>query len=392
MVGNYTQTAASISGADAGNYSFAGFTTPSSNYSINKLALTGTSIAAGSSTYGAGLNPGVVGFTNVITGDNVSGIANVNTSTLSSSNNPIVGSYTQTAASLSGADAGNYSLTSFTTPSSNYSINKLTLTGTSIASSSSTYGATLNPGAVSFTNALAGDSIGSTANVNTSTVSSSNNPIVGNYTQTATSISGTDAGNYSFAGFTTPSSNYSINKLALTDTSGITADNKLFNGNTTATLSFTNVQLQGEIPGDNVSITTANYVANFVTANVGNNIPVTVSNLGLSGTDAINYALTQPTGLAADILPVPVPPPSPPSPSPTPTIDLSNISINSSQAFFTQQLTSYIYSTDDNYWPNITNGELIDNNIEITPQLEYLHHSKLAHTHLSADGNIIIGH
>ena len=51
--------------------------------------------------------------------------------------------------------------------------------------------------------------------MNTATLSSSGNPIVGAYTQTAsTALTGADAGNYSFGGFTS-AANYAINKLAL---------------------------------------------------------------------------------------------------------------------------------------------------------------------------------
>ena len=59
-------------------------------------------------------------------------------------------------------------------------------------------------------------SVTSTASVNTTTVSSNGNPVVGSYTQTAGAIGGTDAGNYSFAGYTTPTANYSITPAALT--------------------------------------------------------------------------------------------------------------------------------------------------------------------------------
>jgi len=78
----------------------------------------------------------------VISGDGVTSTASVNTSTLSSSGNPIAGSYTQTAGALGGADAGNYSFAGYTS-GSNYTINQLALTGAAIGASSSTYGASL---------------------------------------------------------------------------------------------------------------------------------------------------------------------------------------------------------------------------------------------------------
>mgnify|MGYP002261011274 CR=1 FL=1 len=44
----------------------------------------------------------------------------------------------------------------------------------------------------------------STASVNTGATSSSGNYVAGSYTQTASALGGADAGNYSFAGYTTP--------------------------------------------------------------------------------------------------------------------------------------------------------------------------------------------
>jgi hypothetical protein len=183
--------------------------------SITPLPLSGAGIAPGSSIYSSSLVPGAVSFGNIVGSDEVVASAIVNTSTLSSSGQPIVGTYSQSASGLTGNDAGNYSFSGFTsTP--NYTISKLPLTGCCIGTGSSIYGSVLAPGAVSFSNIVGSDAVGSSASVNTSTVSTSGNPIVGTYSQSAsTSLTGTDAGNYSFSGFTsTP--NYTISKLALT--------------------------------------------------------------------------------------------------------------------------------------------------------------------------------
>src|SRR4029077_5500992 len=99
-------------------------------------------------------------------------------------------------------------------------VSQLALTGAAIGASSSVYASALNPGAVSFTNVVSTpgpgtDIVTSTASVNTSTLSTSGNPIVGSYTQTAGALSGADAGNYSFGGFTS-AANYTISQLALT--------------------------------------------------------------------------------------------------------------------------------------------------------------------------------
>src|ERR1039458_8018894 len=96
----------------------------------------------------------------------------------------------------------------------NYSISPAALTA-SIAASGSTYGAALAPGVVTFTGLVGADAVGSTAAVNTAALSTSLHPVAGSYTQTAGALAGLDAGNYSFAGFTS-AANYSISPAALT--------------------------------------------------------------------------------------------------------------------------------------------------------------------------------
>jgi hypothetical protein len=91
---------------------------------INQLALSGAAIAPGSSIYGTALTPGAVSFGNIVGSDAVGSSASVNASTLSTSGNPIVGTYSQSASGLTGADAGNYSFSGFTTAAENYSISK----------------------------------------------------------------------------------------------------------------------------------------------------------------------------------------------------------------------------------------------------------------------------
>ena len=127
IVGTYSQSAsASLTGTDAGNYSFSGFTsTP--NYTISKLDLTGAEIGSGSSIYGSTLAPGAVSFGNIVGSDAVGSNAYVNTTTVSSSGKPIVGTYSQSASALTGVDAGNYSFSGFTS-AKNYSIRRATLT------------------------------------------------------------------------------------------------------------------------------------------------------------------------------------------------------------------------------------------------------------------------
>lgn len=105
-------------------------------------------------------------------------------------------------------------------------------------------------------------------------------------------------GNYSG----TVSKTFQIASKALT-VSGVVASNKVYDGTTTATITAT---LQGVADGDSVQLTAP--AADFDTKDAGTGKAVTIAAGGsfvISGADATNYTLTQPTvsDLTADITP-----------------------------------------------------------------------------------------
>ena len=102
--------------------------------------------------------------------------------------------------------------------------------------------------------------------------------------------------NYNVA--TSPAVTVTLTAKELTIT-GVTASNKVYDGNTTATLTGT-AALSGVVGSDVVTLD-GTPAATFVTATVANGKPVTVSGYTISGADAGNYTLTQPTGLTANI-------------------------------------------------------------------------------------------
>ncbi|MEY5063393.1 MAG: hypothetical protein RLZZ112_1357, partial [Verrucomicrobiota bacterium] len=87
-----------------------------------------------------------------------------------------------------------------------------------------------------------------------------------------------------------------ITRKALTVT-GAVAQNKQFDGNTTAQIDLTGASLVGVEAGDAVTFSGG---GTFATSAIGTSRAVT-ANLVLAGVDAGNYTLTQPTGLSADI-------------------------------------------------------------------------------------------
>ncbi|NDB95957.1 MAG: filamentous hemagglutinin, partial [Verrucomicrobia bacterium] len=120
---------------------------------------------------------------------------------------------------------------------------------------------------------------------------------------TGFSLSGSDAGNYQL---TQPTLSADITKKNLYVT-GLTADNKVYDRTTTATLSGTPVLsglVAGEIPGFGTS-----YSANFNTKAAGTGKAVTVTGYTVSDSATFkgaNYQLVQPSSLTADITPCPL--------------------------------------------------------------------------------------
>ncbi len=90
---------------------------------------------------------------------------------------------------------------------------------------------------------------------------------------------------------------FTISPKALT-ISGVVAGNRAYNGTTTVTIS--NGSLNGVVSDDEV-IPVVPVSGTIASAAVGDDKPVTINTITLSGSDAANYTLTQPTGITVDI-------------------------------------------------------------------------------------------
>jgi hypothetical protein len=153
---------------------------------------------------------------------------------------------------------------------------------------------------------IAGDSVtAASLSYGNKNVGSNNKTVTLN---SATVSDGNGGNNYSLTLVGNSTSSITPASLAV---SGITANSKVFDGTTAATLSGT----PGVTPivGDHVTAGGVG-VGAFADPNVGAAKPVTVSGFALAGPDAGNYNIVQPAGLTADITPVvPVPAADPPS-------------------------------------------------------------------------------
>jgi len=112
------------------------------------------------------------------------------------------------------------------------------------------------------------------------------------------SLAGADAGNYALVQPTGLTADITTATITV---SGVTANSKVYDGTPTDTLDTTSAALSGVVTGDDVSLDTSGATASFADKNVGTGKAVTVEGMTISGTDAGNYTLTQPTGLTANI-------------------------------------------------------------------------------------------
>ena len=93
---------------------------------------------------------------------------------------------------------------------------------------------------------------------------------------------------------------FNVDPIALTVT-GALANDKPYDGTTAATVNFLGASLVGIVGTDVVTLDYSGYGASFASAAVGTGKPVTVTGVALSGADAGNYTVSQPSGLTAAI-------------------------------------------------------------------------------------------
>lgn len=219
---------------------------------------------------------------------NGAGVATFGTSTLP------VGAHSVTA--VYGGDANSATSTS-TAVGVTVSAKALTVTG--VTASNKVYdgstSATLNASAATLVGVVGADVVTLNSSSATGTFV---DKTVGNgklVTVAGLGLSGAAAPNYTL---TQPTATANITAKALTVT-GVTANNKVYDGTTAATLSTSTAALVGVVSGDNVTLVTSGAIGTFSDNQVGTNKTVTVSGLTISGTDAGNYTLTQPTTTAS---------------------------------------------------------------------------------------------
>jgi hypothetical protein len=280
-------TGLSISGADAANYTLASTTdTASANITARTLTLDATGVNR--------VYDGTTAATVTLSDDRVAGdvlTGSYGAATFANKNVGVGKAVSVTGLAISGADVANYTLSS-TTDSTTANITARTLTldatgvnrvydGTTVAT------VTLSDDRVagdiltgSYSAAFADKNVGTGKAVSV----------------TGLSISGIDASNYALSS-TTDSTTADISAKVLTVT-GATAQNKVYDSTTAATIS--GATLSGVVGTEDVSLSNAT-VGTFASKNVGTGIAVSTLPMTLTGADIGNYTLTQPVGLSANI-------------------------------------------------------------------------------------------
>ena len=195
--------------------------------------------------------------------------------------------------------AGDYTLTQPTT-TANITAAPLTVTGITAANKqyNASPAATLNTAGATLVGTQGSDSL-TLSTAGASGTFASQNVGTGITVQVSgLTVSGAawTAGDYTL---TQPTTTANITAAPLTVT-GITASNKQYNANLTATLNTSGATVVGTQGSDSLALSTSGAAGTFTSQNVGTGITVQVSGLTVSGAawTAGDYTLTQPTTTA----------------------------------------------------------------------------------------------
>jgi hypothetical protein len=271
----------SISGADAGNYTFNDTASTTADITTRVLTVTATGI---NKAYDGTTTATVTLSNNKVAGDDVT--ASYTSATFNNKNVGTGKPVSVSGISISGADAGNYTFNDTTSTTADITAQALTVVATGVDKA--------YDGTAAATVTLSDDRVLGDVFTTSYTSASFNDKNVGLAKLVSVlgiSISGADAGNYTFN--TTASTTANITARSLTVTA--TGVDKVYDGTAVATVTLSN----NKVSGDDV---TASYTAAaFDNKNVGLNKPVSVSGISISGADAGNYTFNTTGSTTASI-------------------------------------------------------------------------------------------
>ena len=285
-----------LSGPDAGKYTLIS-PTPIAN--ISKANLTVSGVTANDKIYDGSIyttvNTGGAVFSGVVPGDVVTLVSSGASGIFSDKDVDTGKSVLISGLNTGGKDGSNYNLSQ---PVSSADITQATLTITGVTADSRTYNntnlATLNTSGADLSGVFGSDvvtlnSASATATFNNKNAGT-NKPVV----TAGFNIGGTDSYNYTLE---QPSLTANITPAVLTIT-GVTANSKVYNSNTSTTLNTGSAILHGIYGTDVVTLVTSGAKGTFADKNAGLAKVVSCSGFTLGGSGAVNYTLTQPSATA----------------------------------------------------------------------------------------------
>ncbi|WP_416548305.1 YDG domain-containing protein [Limnohabitans sp. DCL3] len=291
-----TVTGFVLDGTDADNYQVVQPSGLTAN--IGKANLSVTGVMAQNKTYDRDTTATLMGTAAVapITGDTVTVNTSAATGQFADKNVGTNKAVTVTGFVLDGTDADNYQVVQPSGLTAN--IGKANLSVTGVMAQNKTYDRDTT--ATLMGTAAVAPITGDTVTVNTSAATGqfADKNVGTNKAVTVTGfvLDGTDADNYQVVQPSGLTANIGKANLSVT---GVMAQNKTYDATTATTLSGT--ALVSPLAGDLVSVDLSAAVGQFADKNVGTNKAVTASGVALSGRDADNYQVVQPTGLSANI-------------------------------------------------------------------------------------------
>ena len=254
---------------------------------VTPKALSANVIANNKTYDGTTAGSGVVSLNGVVSGDTVG--TSGTTFAFVDKNAGIGKTVNVAGTTLTGADAGNYTLS--IPVSSLADILKRAITASVIGNSKTYDGTETGTGTVTLSGVVNGDTVGTSGT--TFSFSDKNVGTGKTVTVAGTTLTGVDAGNYTF---TIPTSVFAdILKKAIT--ASVVANSKTYDGTTAGTGSVT---LNGLVSGDAVGTTGTTFT--FSDKNAGTGKAVAVAGTALTGADAGNYTFTIPASALADVL------------------------------------------------------------------------------------------
>ncbi len=286
----------SLTGKDAGNYVVG---QPSGlSADITPASLTVGGVSAIDKVYDATAAATLAGSASVFAlGSDVVSVSGTGTGFFADKNVGTGKTVSVSGFGLTGKDAGNYVVVQ---PSGlNADITAASLTVSGVTASDKVYDATAAASLAGTASVTAlGSDVVSVSGTGTGLFADKNVGTGKAVTVSGYSLFGADAGNYVVVQPGGLSADITPASLTV---SGISADDKVYDATTAASLNTTGATLGGLLGSDSVSFDTAGTTGRFADKNVGTSKTVTVSGVALSGADSGNYTVSYPGGVAADI-------------------------------------------------------------------------------------------